>query len=495
MKTSTRLPLLLIFCFPAGVWTLGNSTAGDCRNDIGWKGDNVKAINDCDIFDYSLGVDMTKLVQKTNCIQRVVILIGQPQFGGIQESLEIPNTWVTVTNKWQGQCTPENVTITVTDMSGKEHVSVSSLDPVDCFINETQLHVQETFPLKIKVLEGHSARGLIFMNKLEACLASKRLNLVAIENSKGEEISPNWASHKSYVAEVSDTTDRCLDEVFTVIYRFDTGTKTKKVLVPSQGIGWQGSDAKAINDCDIVEDRLGVNVTRLFNNSNCVRHIGIKMNAHLVDFNWETMNIIHNPLRYKCIPAKIMTTVWDLMGKEYVSKTDLNPVGCFNNKKQLAFESTEKPNKIRIDLVDGVFKSKKLWEECVKGIKVQKINTNIVDYTWAEGTVAEIVLERCKEHMLVITYIFGTEQTREKVIRVPRKTEYVYDRDLGHSSVRVVDCLATTTFASTTKVASTTPVVSAATVLSTTISTEIPTFYDNLTCGQSWRHFRQTFEL
>ena len=374
---------------------------------------------------------------------------------------------------------------------------MSSLDPVDCFIKETQLHVQETFPLQIKVLEGHSARGPIFMNKLEACLANQRLNLVAIENSKGEEIILNWASQKSYVAEINDTTDKCLDEVFTIIYKFDTGTKTKEVLVPSQGIGWPGSDAKAINDCDIVEDRLWVNVTRLFNNSNCVRHISIKMNTHLVDFNWETMNTIHNPLRYKCNPAKIMTTVWDLMGKEYVSKTDLNPVGCFNNKKQLAFESTEKTNKIRIDLVDGVFKSKKLWEECVKGIKVQNINTNLVDYTWTEGTVAEISLERCKEHMLVITYIFGTEQTTEKVIRVPRKTEYVYDRDLGHSSVRVVDCLATTTVDSTTKVASTTPDVSAPTVSATTTSTGLPTItsYDNLTCGKSWWHFRQTFEL
>ena len=75
-RYSTRL-LLFIFTIPGGQFR------EDCH--LGWKGDHVNPIEDCNIFNDILTINMTKLITNPKCASEITVWVGDKNQGVFQK--------------------------------------------------------------------------------------------------------------------------------------------------------------------------------------------------------------------------------------------------------------------------------------------------------------------------------------------------------------------------------------------------------------------------
>ena len=215
--------------------------------------------------------------------------------------------------------------------------------------------------------------------------------------------------------------------------------------------GWRMDGEKAINDCDLLQDRLTLYLDRLVTVTDCVRTLTFEIEGFRQEVSvGGTGNVqsIENPvgnpdenaLVNRCKPVLVEVEVEILSGDKRTSSFTLNPMNCFDEEKHLTFAEGE-GHEIQIDLNEhGLFKTETLMETCLTSITIEDLEgENLAyDYLQGGGSVVELMVDRCLEQRLTVVYIFlGGRQ--EKLVRVPRKTKTVYVRGIPTA---VDDCQA-----------------------------------------------------
>lgn len=117
-----------------------------------------------------------------------------------------------------------------------------------------------------------------------------------------------------------------------------------------------------------------------------------------------------------CDSEDVAVTVTDEAKVEYPIKFKMDPVGCFDQEKEMTFLTTERQDKIKIPLgfwtdSTGLFKGA-VYSSCVTDIQIQGLPSQ---WNWkdenkklknAHFTVAEVWIDPCKNITLELLYIF-----------------------------------------------------------------------------------------
>ena len=213
---------------------------------------------------------------------------------------------------------------------------------------------------------------------------------------------------------------------------------------------WRMSGKKAINDCDLLQDRLTLYLERLVTVTDCVKTVRIAVEGFeeqvIVGGTGSVQVSFENPARNPnanvnmCKPVIVEVAVEILSGEKRNSRFILDPMNCFDKEKQLTFAEGE-GHQIQIDLKEhGMFKTDSLWETCLTSILIEDLEGQNLAYDYLRGgdSVVELMVDRCLEQRLTVVYMFHGGR-REKLLRVPRKTKTVYVRGIPTA---VNDCQA-----------------------------------------------------
>ena len=207
-----------------------------------------------------------------------------------------------------------------------------------------------------------------------------------------------------------------------------------------KNFGWRMNGEKAINDCDLLQDRLTLYLDRLVTVTDCVktlsfeiegfrRQVSVAGTGNVQSIENPVGNPHENALLNRCLPVLVEVEVEILSGEKRTSRFSLNPMNCFDEEKHLTFAEGE-GHEIQIDLNEhGLFKTDALWQTCLTSITIEDLEgENLAyDYLQGGGRVVELMVDRCVEQRLTVVYMFR-EGRREKLVRVPRKTKTVYVR-------------------------------------------------------------------
>ena len=221
--------LLTLANFASFVWSRCNT-----KHDIGWIGDDVKVIDDCNILEDKVVIFLDQLVAKIDCIGFVSAKLGR----AARYVSSKPSTNTSITNGLtrMKRCyeTQASVRVKPFETSNKYETNFM-LDPLVCFNSEHQL----LFSLneqKGNIVRIDLVSGVFKTNKLRICLTQ-----INILNSRGMKV---WwynpencpdndirCNTQNSFAEV--TVDPCVEENFKIFYKFKSSrTRIKTVKIP-----------------------------------------------------------------------------------------------------------------------------------------------------------------------------------------------------------------------------------------------------------------------
>ena len=187
-----------------------------CRDsELGWKGDNVKVLDDCDVLTGNSSLRLDKLVGQIRCITHIRIIFEDSnkrrtvvsQDSHIDKKIfigELPN-----------KCLLHDVEVLVLSFPFRMYRSRFKLNPMQCYDMKRELNLTINKESKTALIDNkyfHMSNTYVRM-----CLMS-----VSLINSNGTEIDTVW--RREYEVPV----DRCKNETFTLIYTFKSANISQK---------------------------------------------------------------------------------------------------------------------------------------------------------------------------------------------------------------------------------------------------------------------------
>ena len=228
--------LYLIFIFP-----IHSSLC--LLKDFDWKFNISTSLDACSIFEDSLTLNLSKLVD-VSCLRSRNAWIkvnGEPRSWGYLQKGPLYSR----TLKLDNRCEPINVELFVRHDSNDDiYWGHSKLNPIDCFCNYTRLEYDDTMgDDKVGV---YLAQKKVFQSaKLwNECLSEdKEKHEIKIFNLAGNKIS--WKLDRAKEV-VNLTVDRCKETMYTVSYTFKGGQKRNAtVQVPAKTeLAWLKKNCK-----------------------------------------------------------------------------------------------------------------------------------------------------------------------------------------------------------------------------------------------------------
>ena len=180
------------------------------EHDFGWKGNNVKALNDCDILNRTSPLHLDILVAKTQCVTSFLTIFEDSNKATTRAGpYQSPDKTVQLRGV-PHKCLTHDVKITVhcgDCIGARRYETKFKLNPMKCYDMGKELNFtinQETSTALINNEYFHKSNKYV-----SSCMRS-----VSLINSNGTEIDTLWK--KEYEVPV----DRCKNETFTLNYKF-----------------------------------------------------------------------------------------------------------------------------------------------------------------------------------------------------------------------------------------------------------------------------------
>ena len=179
-------------------------------HELGWKGSNVKALNDCDILREKSSLLLDTLVANTQCVTSVVIIFEDSNKSKTKAGPYLHPGEVILLERVPYKCLNYDVRIKVhcgNCIGQRLYDTRFKLDPMKCYDMRKELNF--TINEKSKTVSINNQYFHLSNEYVTECLRS-----VSLINSNGTEIDNVW--RKEYKVGV----DRCRNETFTLIYTF-----------------------------------------------------------------------------------------------------------------------------------------------------------------------------------------------------------------------------------------------------------------------------------
>ena len=209
MKLHTALYLLIAFI---------SVRPEQCYDyELGWKGSNVKALNDCDILRDRSSFLLDTVVAKTQCVTSVLIDFEDSDKAKTKAGPYLRPGEEILLGRVPNKCLNHDVKIRVhcTNCIGTRiYETKFKLNPMKCYDMNRELNFTINEERKTAVINNeyfHMSNEYV-----EKCMLS-----ASLINSNGTEIDNAW--RKEYEV----TVDRCNNETFMLIYTFTSARNSE----------------------------------------------------------------------------------------------------------------------------------------------------------------------------------------------------------------------------------------------------------------------------
>ena len=390
--------------------------SSSCSQARLWTNPKLKVIDDCNILYDRLNVRLSQLTSRPLCIREVKLKFGSEWLYAPldrQTSADIRNLLVA-----SERCVSRTITAKVKFVtSDVEHKTNFVVNPMNCFNSTKTVYQPNTEQGTVDLSQG------INKKLWETCL-----DTVSFATGNGDQL--HWNRRQAFQVPFNFEGNMCKDLEFLVKFNFFSGTIKTKPIVLLKVIKQLGRNVQVIEDCDLVEDQFSVALAKIIDKPMCCEKTSVKIGT---TSHWKgkvnqdyvkIKNFLGNPNMNselnRCQKASVTVTT-EVGQTKYATNFDLDPMKCFNQKKELKYEE-EGNHIIFVNLTNDIAFNDKLFETCLTSIDIYDQNRTDIAFeelTEKPNNVRILDLKRLKNQTLTVQYNFQGGLKKTKQIFVP----------------------------------------------------------------------------
>ena len=186
---------------------------------------------------------------------------------------------------------------------------------------------------------------------------------------------------------------------------------------------------KALDDCDVLKENIILHLDKLVAQPQCVKSIRLDFKdsdntaTKAGPFVHPEKEVHFRTLTNKCITHDVeILVVCSCTGSRiHRSKFEVNPMTCYDMRRELNFTINEKSSKVLIN--NEFFRdTNKYMKMCMRSVSLFNRNGTEIDNAWKKEY--EVAVNRCKNETFTIIYHFASGDNSqgeklEKVVKVP----------------------------------------------------------------------------
>ena len=419
-SNATFLLLLLFTSLPVV------RSSSSCAQARLFKNPNAKVIGDCNLLDDKLNLNLNQLTSQPLCIREIRVIFGKQDdakwvYAAVdrQRLAVIKNLFVASERE---RCVQQTITAKVTFLSSsREHETDFVVNPMNCF-KSTRTTFQPTTEQGTVKLD--LSRG-INQKLWKTCLET-----VSFGTRDGNPLRFNRRQAQALPVPFDFEGRVCRDHSFVVDFNFYGGTTKTTSMDFLKVMKQLGTKVQVIDDCDLFEDQFTVSLDKLIDRPWCGEKTTVKIG--LTSYETENTNQdyvkITNFLKSPKEDSRLnrcqktsVTVITEVGLTQYTTNFDLDPIKCFDPKKELKYE--EEGNDILfVDLTKDIAFNAKLFETCLTRIKIFDQNKAAIPFkklAQNPNRIKIVNLNRLKNQTLTVQYSFQGGLNKTKQIFVP----------------------------------------------------------------------------
>ena len=390
--------------------------SSSCSQARLWTNPKPKVIDDCNILDDRLNVRLSQLTSRPLCIREVKLKFGTKWLYAPldrQTSANIRNLFVA-----SERCLSRTITAKVKFVSSDvEHKTNFVVNPMNCF-NSTKT-----------VYQPSTEQGILDLSQgINRKLWKTCLDTASLVTGSTNQIHLNRIQALRVPFDFQNSV--CKNRELTFNFNFFGGTIKTKNIVLLKVIKQLGTNVQVIEDCDLFEDQYRVALDKIIDKPMCCEKTSVKIGT---TSHWKgkvnqdyvkIKNFLGNPNMNselnRCQKASVTVTT-EVGQTKYATNFDLDPMKCFNQKKELKYEE-EGNHIIFVNLTNDIAFNDKLFETCLTSIDIYDQNRTDIAFeelTEKPNNVRILDLKRLKNQTLTVQYNFQGGLKKTKQIFVP----------------------------------------------------------------------------